>query len=254
MLLFSKILMALLLTAAVGAGSYEACQNVRLRAQVQKLESGQAPLQDQIQQWQVRRDEATSRLAALRVENAQLKSNSPLAERQQLLAEIARLQAAADEEQADPTNSAVNSWLYRVNQLKTYVAQHPEATTPEFQYLTAREWLLMALTDESATGWSAAIQSLEFQAVGRFGEVVATALQKYAQAHAGQFPTDLAQLQPDCDAQVEEILQARYEIKPASALPASFVKDQYVKFDWVITTKNPSGNRIAIYPQGYSYY
>jgi hypothetical protein len=102
------------------------------------------------------------------------------------------------------------------------------------------------------------MEDLKCQAADRFATVVQISLQKYSVANGGQFPSDLSQLLPYCGAGVEDILQQRYEIRPASALPASSVKDQDMKTDWVIAGKEPiasyTANHIAIYTNGYTYF
>ncbi len=188
----------------------------------------------------------------------QLKSNSNTAELLSLRVEARRLEAAQANTANNPSESAANSWLNRVNQLKQYAEQHPNESIPEFQFLTDREWLLIAAPGPTGTNLGEAMQALKSQAEGRFAGFVQTVLQKYVQAKHGQFPTDLSQLQPYCDPKVEDILQQRYEIKPASVLSASSVKALNIKTDWVIAGKEPVASntavRIAIYADGYSYF
>jgi hypothetical protein len=258
MTMLQKTLIALALTAAIGTGSYEARQTFQLREQVQGIQQQQAPLVEQIQQLQHERDEATNRLALLLAQNEQLKSNTNTAELLRLRVEVTRLEATESKTENDPAKAVENSWLNRVNQLKQYAEQHPNETIPEFQFLTDREWLLIAAPDRSGTNLGDAMEDLKSQAETRFAEVVQNALKKYSQATIGQFPGNLSQLQPYCDTSVENILQQRYEIQPASVLPASSVKVQDIKTDWVIAGKEPiasnTANHIAIYTDGYTYF
>jgi RNA polymerase sigma factor (sigma-70 family) len=71
-----KIVVVVLLAAAVGTGIFEARQNSKLRDQLVTLQQQQAPLAAQVQQLQSDRDDATNRLASLATELARQK-NSP---------------------------------------------------------------------------------------------------------------------------------------------------------------------------------
>lgn len=258
MITIQKILIALALVAAVGAGSYEMHQTFRLRQQAKVIQQQQAPLLNQIQQLRQELNETTNRLASLRTENQQWKSKFNQAEIQRLKVEVTQLQATEAQTERDPDEPSLNSWLDRVDQLKQYVEQHPDQGIPEFKFLTAREWLLIAAPDGPVSDWNAVMQDLKSQAEPRFAQVVEKILQNYAQANGGQFPGHLSQLQPYCDADVEGILQERYEIKPATILPASAVKDQQIKTDWVVAGKEPiasnTADHIAIYTNGYTYF
>ena len=253
-----KIFITLTLTAAIGTGGSEARQSLRLREQARAIRQQQAPLVQQIEQLQREVNEATNRLASVLAENQEWNSNSIMAEIQNLKARVAGLQVTEARAEPAPGDPALNSWLNRVDQLKQYVGQHPDLGIPEFKFLTPREWLLITAPEGPVSDWNAAAQDLKPQAEYRFAEVVEKILQNYAQANGGKFPGDLSQLQPYCDAEVEDILQQRYEIKPASILPASSVKEQHIRTDWVIAGKDPmvsnSGNHIAIYTNGYSFF
>jgi RNA polymerase sigma factor (sigma-70 family) len=69
-----KSLVAATLVAAVGAGLYEASQNVRIHRQMQAVQQTQTSLTAQLAYLQSERDEATNRLAAIADELAHLKS------------------------------------------------------------------------------------------------------------------------------------------------------------------------------------
>lgn len=258
MITLQKIFIALALAATAAAGGYEAHQTFRLREQAQAIRHAQAPLVEQIRNLQSECDEATNRLASLLAENQQLQSSFNPAEIQRLHAEVARLQATEAQTKNDPDEPALDSWLNRVNQLKQYVEQHPNQGIPEFKFLTAREWLLIAAPQNPVSDWGTVMQDLKMQAEARFAEIVERVLQKYSHANGGQFPSDLSQLQPYCEADVEDILQRRYEIKPARILPASSVKSQDIKTDWVIagkdTVSSNTADHIAIYTNGYTYF
>ena len=253
-----KIIITLALTATVGTAGYQARQAYQLREHANAIRRQQAPLLDQIQQLQEELSKTTNHLASLLAENQQWKSNFGAAEIQRLQAELTQLQGAKAKTQSDPDQPVLDYWLNRVNQLKQYVEQHPDQGIPEFKFVTDREWLLIAAPEEPSSGWGAVLEDLKPQAEVRFAQTVEQALQNYAQANGGQFPSDLSQLQPYCNSNVEDILQQRYEIKPATILPASSGNAQHIKTDWVIAGKQPiasnSGDHIAIYTSGYSYF
>jgi hypothetical protein len=198
--------------------------------------------------------DATNQLGALLAENERLKSNPRVSELLRLRGELSRLKAAEARDENDPIASVANPWVERVGQLKQYLARHPDKCIPEFQYLTGREWLVVVGPGSRDVDFGAALDSLKWQAISRFANVVTPVLQKYAQGNDGRFPTDLAQLQPYCDPGVEAILQQRYEIKPGSVLPPSAVRDLGVKTDWVVAGKDTVGagtaDRVAIYTNG----
>jgi len=248
----------LALIAAMATGGYEAHQVSRLRGQAGSIRQQQAPVLAEIRRLQRERDDAAARLDSLQAENARLKSRSTAAELQQLRADMVRLQATEIQKQNDPSESAVDSWLEKVDQLKQYVAQHPDAGIPEFQYLTDREWLLLAVPGHPEADSGSVLQDLKSQAIVQFALIAQNALQKYSTANDGQFPGDFAMLKPYCDSSTFNILQSRYEIKPASVLPESSVKFQDIKTSWVIAGKEPvasnTANHIAIYTNGYAYF
>jgi hypothetical protein len=253
-----KTFIALTLAATIGTASYEAHQTSQLLEQIQLLQHQQAPLLEQIEKLQKQCDDAAKRASLLLEENAELRSGSHSEEIQKLRGEVARLEAVVAKNETNSTTPAVNTWLERVNQLKQYADQHPDESSPEFNFLTDREWLIVVDPEDKPIDFSDAMLALKSQAAGRFAQIVQAALQKYSLANNGQFPGDLSQLQPYCDAEVEEILQQRYEIKPASILPADSVRELNIKTDWVIAGKESvasnTADHIAIYPGGNSYF
>ena len=258
MITIQKIFILLALTATAGAATYEARQTSLLRERADGIRRQQAPLLATVQQLQEELNEATNGLASILAENQDWKSNFDAAEIQRLKAKLAGLQAAKSDTTQNPEEAELNAWLERVNQFKEYVEEHPSQAVPEFKFLTDREWLLIAASVSQDSTWDDAMQELKSQAEMRFAAPVEEALQKYAQANNSKFPGELSQLRPYCDPEVEDILQQRYEIKPASVLPASAVKVQNISTDWVIAGKKPiasnTGDRIAIYTGGYTYF
>src|SRR6266404_3446907 len=86
-----KTLIIATITAAVGAGIYQAHQAATLRSQVQTLQQQQKPLADQIQQLQRERGEAANRLVAATEEISRLKSADKLNELLKLRGEVGLL-------------------------------------------------------------------------------------------------------------------------------------------------------------------
>jgi RNA polymerase sigma factor (sigma-70 family) len=258
---FQKTLIGATLTVAIGAGIYEAHKAAQLRNQIQTLQQNQTSLDQQVQQLLRQRDDSANQLAALGLENERLKSKQDTDELLKLRGELAGLHAAAAQRENDSTRSTAKSWLNREEQLRQYLEQHPDAKIPEYQFLTEKGWLSAVdpsseMKDFKTTDeyFREAIESLKIRAEDRVGGLIQNSLQKYSDANNGRFPTDLSQLQPYCDPNVEDILQQYYEIKPASILPATQVKDFNIKTDWVVTRKKRvianSTSRTAFFASG----
>lgn len=252
----NNLTVALFVIAAV-IGILETRRVSAFNATIQSLQQQQMDLAVHIKQLEQQRDDATNRLAILAIEHPAAEPDSPSLELLQLRGEASRLEANDASENDDATNVDASAWLARVNQLKEYVAQHPESTIPEFQYLTSREWLVVTDSTNS-TDMASDIGELRMQAQGDFAYAVSTALEKYAKANNNQFPDDLAQLQPYADAGMMEILQQRYQIQPVSVVGQSNIQFAGLKGDHIITSRftlgNGSPNHVAIYPNGYTYF
>ena len=262
-----KAIIGATIAVAVGTGLYEAREGSNLRDQVQALRQRPAPLAGQLQQVERERDDATRKLALLRDENDRMKRDS--AELLRLRGEVARLKSdARASTQAAPVvasmDSAAKYWLNRVDQLKKYIELNPKAVIPEFQFLTDREWLVVADAGldtekfQTASEYDHAMQSLRIQAEMHFGQLVRDALQKYSAANSDQFPNNLSQLESYCEPTIGEILRQHYEIKPASILPEGVRQNIPVKFDWFVTRKqrvnSNSTSRLAIHNWGIAFW
>ena len=252
----NSLTVALFVIAGV-IGIVETRQVSQFRKQIQSLLQQQTALAVQIKQLEQQRDDTTNRLAALQAGNGTAESETNMLELLRLRGEASRLEANESAQANDPDAATMNAWLARVNQLKQYAAQHPDDAIPEFQYLNAPEWLVV--TDSSnSTGLASTMGDLRMQAEGNFAIAVSQALTQYTKANNGQFPDDLSQLQPYADAGMEEILQQRYQIQPASIVGQSVVRFSGLKGDHVITSRftlqNGSTSHVAIYPNGYTYF
>ena len=72
-----KTVVAATIAVLAGVGIYEARQASQLRDQVQILQQQQAPLEEQLQQLQVERDDASNQIAVLRADIERLNRNTP---------------------------------------------------------------------------------------------------------------------------------------------------------------------------------
>jgi hypothetical protein len=206
-------------------------------------------------------------VAGLLLENKRLKSDPDELELLRLRGEIGRLKDGESRKQKNQaTELAAKTWLDKVNQLKTYMDQHPEKKMPEFQYLTFTRWLSAAEagdglpqnlkdTDEY---YRSLVESLRQDAEVDFGAKIQNALKEYAQANRGQFPEVLSELKPYCEPDVAEILQQNYEIKPASIVPPDQRKELNIKSDWIIVRKHRSvansTSRAAYFTDGFAWW
>jgi len=251
-----SLIVALFVIAGV-IGIVEAREVSQFSKQIQSLRQQQAILTTQIGQLEQQRNDATNRLAVLQAGTETVESGTNKLELLRLRGEASRLKANEAARVSDPAAVAEDAWVARVNKLKQYAAQHPYANIPEFQYLSAREWLIV--TDSSnSTDLASTMGDLRFQAEGKFAVAVSDALAEYTKANNGQFPDDLSQLMPYAGADMEDILQQRYQIQPVSVVGQRNIQFAGLKGDHVITSRftlqNGSSSHIAIYPNGYTYF
>jgi RNA polymerase sigma factor (sigma-70 family) len=213
-----KTVITATLAIIAGAGIYEAHQASTLRNQVQNLQQQQAPLAKQIQQLQRERDNATNRLASLANEVASLKRNPT--ELLKLRGEVAQLRGNTPPQSNDPTEADMKSWLVRVNKLKQRIAETPEAKIPEFRFLSEDDYMDATKGPLNTEGdYLRALSNLRSAGEFKFiSTLLSPALTQYAQANNGQFPTDLAQLQPYFPSPVEDAILERWEIAPANTV------------------------------------
>jgi RNA polymerase sigma factor (sigma-70 family) len=108
-----KTIVAAALAAAVGTGIYAVHQGAQLRGQIRTLEDQQTPLTAQLQQLESERNQASNQLAALREENARLKSGSNTTELLKLRGQVGTLrqQAAANAEKNSPPASGLDKMM-----------------------------------------------------------------------------------------------------------------------------------------------
>jgi hypothetical protein len=256
---FLNIFTVGLFIMAGAVGILEARQASHFHERIQSLKQQQIALSAHISLLEQERDEANDRLASMQAKNEASESDTNMLELLYLRGEVSRLEANETATKNDPIAIvARDAWLARVNQLKQYVEKHPDEAIPEFQYLSAREWLVVMESSDD-TNLAQAVGQLKFQAESKFALAVLNALMKYTRANNEQFPDDFSQLQPYADATMEQILAERYEIQPASVVNQ---KDNQSNIQLInamgshvitsrFTLENGSSARFAIYPTGY---
>jgi hypothetical protein len=249
-----KSLIAATLAVVVGAGVYKARQNSKLQKQIKTLQQQQAPLAEQLRQLQRELNDATNQLAGLLAENARLKSNSNENELLKLRGEVAQLKAAEDQKENDPLASAANAWLNRVKQLKQIAAENPDKGTPEFELLSEKDWLTVAMNAKFDTDKDIqnTLALLRHRAEADFANQISRALQKFMKDNNAQFPSDFSQLQSYFENPVSDAILSRWQVLPQSTLPSY----PNMGGDFVITEKAPIDPnldfRFIIGPDGFS--
>jgi len=223
-----KIVIAAAFAVAVGAGIYEARQTSTLRNQVQTLQQQQALLTEQVRS---ERAGATNRLAELLAENEQLKTKANTTELLRLRGEVGRLRNDAN----NPTDATAKELAAKVSKLKQRLDETPNAKIPELQFLTQQDWLNAAnaklVTD---VDYRRALAALRSYGESKFASMLQPALSQYMHANNGQFPTDLAQLQPYFTSPVDDAILQRWEITSPKTVPSLGIGE-----DGIITQKAP---------------
>ncbi len=212
-----KIGVSAALAAIVGTGIYHVHQASALRGQLQALQQKQAPLEERVRQLEGERDEATNNLAAAREEIDRLQLE--VADVPKLRGELTRLRSLNAGDAGEATKTALVSWEARVNQLKQKLEQTPASQIPELQFLTEEDWLNAAKGDlKTDTDFRRALSALRGAGESKFASMLQPALKAYLQANNGQFPTDLAQLQPYFKSPVDPAVFQRWEIMPSKQI------------------------------------
>lgn len=143
--------------------------------------------------------------------------------------EIARLAAIPDVE----IDAEVAAWLARVARLHEFAARKPEQTIPEFSLLAEKDWFdavrleqsivdglsetddhdaIVAAMEKADTILQAQMQTLRDTARMRAAPNLRAALVRFADAHDGQLPDDVAQLAPFARPPLDPAILARYEM------------------------------------------
>ena len=222
MTFIQKTLIAAAIAVAVGTEIYQARLGLQWREQTQALQQQQESLAGQNRRLQQERDEAANKLAHLQQELGRIHSDTAalaklrgeVAKLRAESRELAQLKAAAASNENDPAESAVKSWLDRVKKLKERLAQMPNRTIPEFQFLTDQDWLDAVRKPkqlETDSDFDQAFAALRSAAKNEFAATVQDALGSYAQANNGQLPADFSQLKPYFASSVDDSVLQGYE-------------------------------------------
>jgi RNA polymerase sigma factor (sigma-70 family) len=218
-----KALLAATLTAAIGTGIYEARRSASFQQQAQALRLQQDSLAQQNRVFMEQRDQASNRLAAVQADMSQAQAS--LSEVARLRDEVAKLRADSRELAqlkakngaggSEPSDSAAKSPLELVDELKARLAQAPDQSIPELQFLTEQDWL-NAIKNmqrlETDKDLRRALSALRGIAKKSFAEMIRTALVNYVQANNGQSPTEMTQLSPYFAEAIDASVLQRYEI------------------------------------------
>jgi serine/threonine protein kinase/Tfp pilus assembly protein PilF len=136
----------------------------------------------------------------------------------------------------DLTEAATKAWHARVERLRQRLEQNPQAGIPELKFLTEYDWLEAAKDDlKTDADYRRALNHLRVAGETHFVDSqLQPALKIYVEVNHGQFPANLAQLQPFFQPPVDEAILQRYEIVPHEKVP-----DAHWGGDWVVTQKSP---------------
>jgi hypothetical protein len=195
-----------------------------------------------------------------------------------LRAEVTRLRAdARNRSGVVETDSAlqetINSLAARATRLKQRLAQMPDKSIPELQYITEKDWLdaveefKSVESDEEARQ---ALNELRARAKSAFANKMREALRKYAEANNGLLPARLSQVQTYFDVPIDPAVFERYQLQLSGKLeevgrdhnlvaevapPVDEEYDSRVKFDLNgITTQSysPIGDKIESAAHAYA--
>jgi RNA polymerase sigma factor (sigma-70 family) len=141
---------------------------------------------------------------------------------------------------------ASKSKLYadRVAQLKQLFDANPAERIPELQYLTGDSWIglvtekIPSNEDDNRRAMSGARGAAEYAFACK---MLRPALQQYAKANNGQFPSDLFQLKPYFKVSVDEAILQRWVVLPKGSLVKAVPRDSIEQLgeNWYITEKSP---------------
>jgi RNA polymerase sigma factor (sigma-70 family) len=140
-----------------------------------------------------------------------------------LRAELARARAAANPVStrvlgalapATAAPAATHGLEDRVSLLKQLLSELPMQRLPEIKLLAPDDWLAIAGNHELDTVADIRVALADLRAVARtkFGENLQQAMRRYLAVSAGQWPTDVAQLEPFLAQPADLEMLARYEL------------------------------------------
>ena len=165
-------------------------------------------------------NDPSSELLKLRGEVARLRQDSR---------ELARIKAAGARIAPDATlESTLEGVAARVTQLKELLQRMPDKSIPELQFLSTKDWLQAAASVkqlDTEEDFRDALSSLRSRAKGQFGRMMQKALKQFVDANAGTVPTDIAQLAPYLDPQMDASLLQRYRLTQSGTLSSMLIAE-----------------------------
>ena len=188
-----KILIGLLLISAIGMAGYGVHVMTRQREELRAV--------------QLRSEQRTRELAALRQHAATTQAELAAAEQQ--------LAALPTPRAVDPAHGAeINAWLGRLKKLKQLFADKPERSIPELALLTDDDWLRVARQAEFDTEEHVrrALALARNAAKDKFEGQIAGALTRYLKQTNGELPATVLALAPYFDPPVDPAILGRYEM------------------------------------------
>jgi RNA polymerase sigma factor (sigma-70 family) len=173
-----KILAVAGLALAASIGVYQHRQTQNLRHELDVLAKNRT---EETRAW-------SDRLSALEAENLRLRTDASSSK-----AALHEIKTEA----ANPAIAMMLAWVERLQNLKDYLAKHPEATIPEMSLLKDEDWLDAAKAElKTAQDYDQASAKLRSKADVLFHEHIKSALQNFAKQTGAEFPADIAQLAP----------------------------------------------------------
>lgn len=176
-------------------------------------------------------DLARQRQASLQSEMRALRRDAVAAEDR-----LANIERQIDERLArrSPTSSAddaalarqIEEWQAQLDRIKTWLAQRPDLTIPEFSLLSETDWFDVATqgTIASEAELRRATSQLRQRAEGGAAMRLIKALNAYIEAEGGRLPDRPHDLEPFCDPPLDRAVFDRYEMLhtgDAADLPAT---------------------------------
>jgi RNA polymerase sigma factor (sigma-70 family) len=215
-----KTLVTATVAVLASVGIYEARQATQLRDQVQAFRQQQAPLKAQLQESQLSLAKAKDQINGLQNENERL--NFRTTELLRLRGEVARSRSdlqvlrEASQKANDPAKSEVEFILGRMKKVKQGLEQTADKNIPETRLLSDENWLHISqrtrnIDLETDAGMRESLSYVRELAKQLGVSLIQHALASYTKANDGQLPTDVLQLKPYLQYQVDDSILAKYE-------------------------------------------
>jgi RNA polymerase sigma factor (sigma-70 family) len=198
-----KTLVTATVAVLAGAGIYEARQTSTLRSQNQTFQQQRTLLGEQAAQFRRERDDATTKLEAVRQENERLRRAA--VELPKLRGEVARLQAierqltqskTTSPDINDPFTQSVLALTARAVELNQRLEQMPDKKIPELQFLAEDDWLRAAQDAKFDTDADVRKALRKLRGLAKQKTPMDQALGNFIRANNGLLPADISQLKP----------------------------------------------------------